>query len=121
MSKELENRLIHFSSAIISVGENLKDGYTSSQLSKQIIRSGISCSLNYGEAQNAESRKDFIHKNSIVLKELRETLVNLKLIKTSGLIKEDIIINEALKENDELVAIFTMLILTAKKNLESSK
>jgi four helix bundle protein len=117
MSKELENRLIGFSSMIINLGENLKDSYTSSQLSKQIIRSGISCSLNYGEAQNAESRKDFIHKNSIVLKELRETLVNLKLIKSSDLMKEEITINRALAENDELVAIFTRLILTAKKNM----
>jgi len=121
MSKELENRLIDFSSLIISVGENLKEGYASTQLSHQIIRSGISCALNYGEAQNAQSRKDFIHKTSVVLKELRETSVNLKLIHKSGLSKDNTITEMALKENDQLLAIFTKTILTAKKNLEKKE
>ena len=118
MKNNLENRIIDFSSMIISIGENLKEGYTSTQLSRQIIRSGISCSLNYGEAIHAESRKDFIHKNSIVLKELRETMINLRLIKKSGLMKDEITLDRILKENDELVAIFTRIVLTSKKNLE---
>jgi four helix bundle protein len=49
-----------------------------------MIRSATSSALNYGEAQNAESKRDFIHTTSIVLKELRETHINLQILyKTS--------------------------------------
>ena len=41
----------------------------------QLLRSGISPALNYGEAQSGESRRDFIHKIKIVLKELRELII----------------------------------------------
>jgi four helix bundle protein len=121
MKSNLEDRLVDFSSLIIVIGENLKEGYTSTQLSRQIIRSGISSSLNYGEAQHAESRKDFFHKCSIVLKELRETMVNLKLIRNSGLMNDIDLVEKALVENDELVAIFTKIILTTRRNLESEQ
>jgi four helix bundle protein len=67
--------------------------------------------LNYGEAQGGESRRDFIHKIKIVLKELRETFVCLKIIERS---KE--LIERAIKENDELVAIFVKSAETAQKN-----
>ncbi len=53
-------------------------------LAGQIVRSGTSVALNYGEAQSGESRKDFIHKMKIVLKELRETFVCLKIIHKSN-------------------------------------
>jgi len=46
-----------------------------------MIRSGTSPALNFGEAMAAESRNDFIHKLKIILKELRETFVCLKIIK----------------------------------------
>ncbi|MDD5509185.1 MAG: four helix bundle protein, partial [Bacteroidales bacterium] len=87
-----------------------------SQLSHQIIRSGISSALNYGEAQNAQSKKDFIHKVSIVIKELRETYINLKIIQNTLSSKDENQVIAAIKENDELLAIFTKTLLTAKRN-----
>jgi four helix bundle protein len=86
-------------------------------LSGQLVRSGTSVSLNYGEAQSAESRKDFIHKMKIILKELRETFVCLKLIDECKLFKLEKDIIAAKKENNELIAIFVKSIETAKKNL----
>jgi four helix bundle protein len=70
--------------------------------------------LNYGEAQSAESRNDFIHKVSVVLKELRETQINLKLL--SGSVAEDQNgqMNACLKEVDELIAIFHKTVMTAR-------
>ncbi len=62
--------------------------------------------MNYGEAQSAESRKDFIHKMKIILKELRETMIYLKLIKNRDLMRETVTIDKALIENNELIAIF---------------
>ena len=90
-------------------------------LSGQLVRSGTSVSLNYGEAQSAESRKDFIHKMKVILKELRETYVCLKIIHRSKLYKTEKKIIEAKSENNELISIFVKSLETAKKNLQSKK
>ncbi|MEN8225847.1 MAG: four helix bundle protein, partial [Bacteroidota bacterium] len=81
MRQDLENRLVTFSSGLIKFSNNLKTDWSVKILSDQILRSGTSCALNYGEAQYAQSKKDFISEVSIVLKELRETHINLKIIK----------------------------------------
>ena len=87
MKRELQNRLIDFTAVVIQLSESLNRTFEAWHLKKQIIRSSTSCALNYGEAQHAESKKDFIHKLSIVLKELRETQINLLLIKKVGICK----------------------------------
>lgn len=84
-----------------------------------MVRSGTSPALNSGEAQSAESRKDFIHKIKVVLKELRESFVCLKIIFKARLYKTDIKIEIALKENDELISIFVKSVETAQKNLKN--
>ena len=63
-----------------------------------MVRSGTSVSLNYGEAQGGESRKDFIHKMKVVLKELRETFICLKMIHNTKLFKTESKIIRAKKE-----------------------
>ncbi|WP_243231820.1 four helix bundle protein [Flavobacterium pectinovorum] len=73
--QELEDRLIDFAATIIIVASNFEKNYAGNHLSGKIIRSGTSPALNHGEAQSAESKKDFIHKMGICLKELRETFV----------------------------------------------
>ncbi|WP_348823883.1 four helix bundle protein [Flavobacterium aestuarii] len=83
--QELENRLIDFAAAIIISASTFKANYAGNHLGGQIIRSGISPALNYGEAQSAESTKDFIHKMGICLKELRETFVCLKIVEKAKL------------------------------------
>jgi four helix bundle protein len=70
--------------------------------------------LNYSEAQSAESRNDFIHKMSVVLKELRETHSNLKIIFRVKLYLEEIEIDKVIKENDELISIFVKSIETSR-------
>ncbi len=82
---DLEDRLIDFAVLIIEISENLNNTRAGNHISGQIIRSGTSPALNYGEAQSAESRNDFIHKLKVLLKELRETLVALKIIKRGSL------------------------------------
>ena len=118
MRQDLENRLVNFASAIIRLTKNLKKDTSSKLLADQILRSATSSALNYGEAQNAQSKKDFIHKSSIVLKELRETHINLQIINKSELHINKEEITTLLKENDELLAIFTASIITAKNNLK---
>ncbi len=69
-------------------------------LSSQLIRSGTSVSLNYGEAQSAESRRDFIHKMKISLKEMRETFICMKIIYDAKLFKSAANIENTIKENN---------------------
>ncbi len=82
---ELEERLIDFAVSVIGVAEALPDSRAGRHVAGQLVRSGTSPAPNYGEAQSAESRKDFIHKMKIALKELRESLVWLKIIERKPL------------------------------------
>jgi len=115
----LEERLVDFSVLMIQISNEMPNTKAGNHLAAQLIRSGTSVSLNYGEAQSGESRKDFIHKMKVVLKELRETFVCLKIIYKTKLFKSDQKIKNAMKENDELISIFVKSVATAQKNLEN--
>ena len=113
---DLENRLINFSVEIIKLSNDIKNTKAGNHLAGQIVRSGTSVSLNYGEAQSAESKKDFIHKMKIILKELRETYICLKIIDKSKLLKNEVVLEPLKIENNELVSIFVKSITTAEQN-----
>lgn len=116
---DLENRLVNFSLQIIKIAELLPLSFVGKHISSQLVRSGTSPALHYGEAQGAESRTDFIHKMKICLKELRETFISLKIIKLKPLIMGNAELQDnALKECNELISIFVKSIETAKKNRE---
>lgn len=116
---DLHERLIDFAVMIIKLTKEVENSKAGNHLVGQIIRSGSSPSLNYSEAQSAESRNDFIHKISIVLKELRETFACLKIIERAKLCLEtNNKIKEVLKENNELIAIFVKSIETSKTKLK---
>jgi four helix bundle protein len=120
-SSELEERLINFSVLIIEIANELPNSKAGNHLGGQIIRSGTSPALNYGEAQSAESRRDFIHKSKVILKELRETLVNLKIIYKAKLYKTEEKKIIAMKENNELISIFVASVKTAQRNMNALK
>ncbi len=110
---ELEERLINFSVLILKLSDNLPNSFAATHLSRQLIRSATSTALNYGEAQAAESRADFIHKMKIVLKELKESFVCLKILCKRGyVVGEDQRI--ILAECNELIAIFVTSLKTAQ-------
>ncbi|MCU0343820.1 MAG: four helix bundle protein [Ignavibacterium sp.] len=113
---DLEERLIEFAILIIKTTENLDNSKAGNHLAGQFVRSGTSPALQYGEAQSAESRNDFIHKLKILLKELRESLVALKIIKRVPLTNKFDLVEKALLECNELIAIFVKSIETAKNN-----
>lgn len=117
----LEERLIDFTVLIIEIINGIKKNKAGNHIANQLIRCGTSVSLNYGEAQAGESRKDFIHKMKIVLKELKETFVCLKIVKRADLYSNKPKLEYALKENNELISIFFTSISTAQKNLKKEK
>jgi four helix bundle protein len=116
--QEMEERLIEFASRIIDLAEALPKTAAAKHLGGQILRSGTSPALNYGEAQGAESREDFVHKMKICLKELRETLVCLKIIAKRNWFSEKKLA-PLIAENNELVSMFVTSVKTATN--QSSK
>jgi four helix bundle protein len=117
---DLEDRFIGFSCRVVDVVEALPNSRAGNYIAAQLIRCGMAPSLLYGEAQGAESRGDFIHKMKLVLKELKETRVCLKLIIKKQLIKPANRLIGLLSEGEELIGITAKSIETARKNSNTS-
>ena len=118
-TKELEERLIQFTSMVIELTNSLKRNRAGLTLNDQMSRSGISAALNYGEAAGSESLKDFIHKLQIVLKELRETWMALRITEKSKLSSNPDLLQDCIDECNELISIFTKSITTNKKKVKN--
>jgi len=103
---DLENRLLEYSVKIIRIVEQLPNTKVGNHVAGQLLRSGTSPYPNHGEAQAAESPKDFVHKLRISLKELRETKRWLKLIQRVPLVKQPEKMDDILEETEELIKIF---------------
>ena len=113
---DIEDRLIDFAVRIISAAESLPKMRVANHIAGQLIRCGTSPAPNYGAAQSAESRADFVHKMKVCLKELRETRVWLLMIVRAKLIKQVSKLDSLIQENNELISIFVTSIRTAKKS-----
>ncbi|HKO97783.1 MAG TPA: four helix bundle protein [Pyrinomonadaceae bacterium] len=113
-SDELEERLIDFSVRIVKLSASLPKTPAGKHISGQVLRSGTSPAPNYGEARGAESHADFVHKLRIVLKELNETSIWLRIIERSQLLRSDLIV-DIIGENRELCRIFTASLKTAQR------
>jgi four helix bundle protein len=114
-SFDLEDRLVDFACKCLDVCELLPATKAGQNLEYQLSKSSTATALIYGEAQAAESRADFLHKMRMVLKEIKETRINLKIIKRKPVLvhqKVDIAFNEV----NELMAIFIKSVETAKGN-----
>ncbi len=112
---DLEDRLVEHASIMIELTEALPNSRAGNHIAGQLLRSGTSAAPNYGEAQAAESRKDFIHKMGICLKELRESRIWLRIIDRRSMVKRALW-NPAMVETEELIRIFKSSIATAKRN-----
>jgi four helix bundle protein len=118
---DLDERLIDFAALIIIITESLHNTRAGNYIAGQLVRSGTSPALHYGEAQSAESRADFIHKLKVLLKELRESRNALRLIKKAVLTDKMDNVEKAQIECVELISIFVKSIETAKRNMEEEK
>jgi four helix bundle protein len=114
-SFDLEDRLLEYAAAIIRLVEELPPTRAGNHVAGQLLRSGTSPLPNHGEAQDAESRNDFIHKFKICLKELRESHRWLRLIHRVPLLPEHKVA-PVLTETDELIRIFKTSLQTAQRN-----
>ena len=113
---DLEDRFVEFAARVIDVVEALPKTRAGNYLAGQFVRCGLAPALLYGEAQSAESRDDFIHKMKIILKELKELRVCIKLIIRKQMIKPVSRLNDLKGECEELIMIISKSIDTARKN-----
>jgi len=109
----LSEWLLDFGANIISLVIKIDKTVAGRNIANQLMYAGTSAGANYEEACGAESKADFIHKIQIVLKELRESLYWLKLIKKAELISQNDL-DPLLNEADELAKIFAKSIITAR-------
>lgn len=84
-------------------------------LSKQLLRSGTSIGANVHEAISGQSKRDFVHKLSIALKEAKETQYWLNLLKDSDYINQELFKGVS-KNCSELIKILSSIIITTKEN-----
>jgi four helix bundle protein len=117
-ANELEERLIDFAVRVVKLSGNLPKTSAGKHIAGQILRSGTSPAPNYGEARGAESHADFVHKLRIVLKELNETSIWLRVIERSQLLRRELI-TDIIGENRELCRIFTSSLKTASYRVRS--
>jgi four helix bundle protein len=120
LADEMEERFLEFAARICALVEALPDTKTGRHISGQLIRCGTSPAPNYAEACAAESRNDLTHKLGIVLKELRETRIWLKLSVKTATMKTSRL-NPLIDECTELMNIIGKSIVTAKANTPAKK
>ncbi len=118
---DLEERLIEFAVLILSIAAFVPKTNISMPLAGQLSKSGTAVALNYAEAQSAESRKDFVHKLKVALKELRETQVCLKIINKMNWLNTTEQLDQALSESNQLISILMKSIETATNNMNNEK
>jgi len=120
---DLERRLLHYAVRCVRLAEKLPKTRAGTHIAKQFLRSGTSPLPNHGEAQAAESPDDFVHKLRVCLKELRESLRWLQLIRLVPLVSSGADVAEVgalVKETDELIRIFVASVRTAERNRSSA-
>ena len=113
---DLQDRLIDYAVRDRQTFRSDPESKAGKHVCLQVLRSGTSPAPNYGEAQSAESRADFIHKLKIALKELRETEIWLKIIVRAKLVKSPEQLMPLLEETDELISILFKSVETANKH-----
>lgn len=111
---QLSERLLNFVVKVIKIVDNLPNTIAGRHIGGQLVSVGTSCGANYEEGCGAESRSDFVHKMSIVLKELKETRYWLRVIHRNKMLVPKYT-EPMLDECEQLCAIIGKSISTAKK------
>jgi len=112
---DLEDKLLEFAVAVVELTDDLPNTRSGNHLAGQLLRCGTSPYGHHGEVESAESRKDFIHKLKICLKELRETRRWLRLVSRFKKMNRDPRLVAFLAEAEELIRIFVASVRTTER------
>jgi four helix bundle protein len=113
---DLEDRLLQFAVAVVELTDDLPNTRSGNHIAGQLLRCGTSP---YGEVESAESRKDFIHKLKVCLKELRETRRWLRLLSRLKKMNRDPRLVACLAEAEELIRIFVASVRTTERRRDT--
>ena len=113
---EMKKRTKQFGLRVIKLVESLPTAQTARTIGNQLLRSGMSVGANYRAACRGRSKADFIAKAGISLEEADECLYWMEMLQEAGIVPVEKM-KDLMKEADELVAIFTASIKTARANL----
>ena len=117
--KDIRERTFEFAVRIIKLCHELdKKAGVGRNLSRQLLNAGTSVGANAEEAQAAQSKPDFISKNSIALKEARETHYWLRLLIASEIVPEPKLA-ELRDEAEELKRILASIVVSARRSQQS--
>lgn len=117
---DIAERLVTLAVSVVKVVDALSDTLAGRHVAGQLLRAGTSPGANYEEARGAKSRRDFLHKLGIALKELHETRYWLRVVAGSSLAANQRV-SEVLSEVDELCRILGSSKRTASMNREMSQ
>jgi four helix bundle protein len=112
---DLEDRLLEFAVAVVELTDDLPNTRSGNHIAGQLLRCGTSPYGHHGEVESAESRKDFIHKLKVCLKELRETRPWLRLVSRLKTMNRDPRLVACLAEAEELIRIFVASVRTTER------
>jgi four helix bundle protein len=110
--ENISMRLRRFAVQVVRLCQTFPKGPAAKHILGQLVRAATGGGANYEEARGAESRADFIHKVGVANKEMREALYWLRLVQDAELAVD---VDALVREADELVAILTASIKTAKQ------
>ena len=112
--KQLKKRTKQFAKNIILLCRNLPNNREGRLVGDQMFRSATSVAANYRAACRGRSKAEFVSKLAIVEEEADETMFWLELIKEMNIYKESLV-DELIKESNEIIAIIVSSIRTVKK------
>ena len=112
----IKNKSFEFALSIVNLVRKVQYKDNEYVLSRQLLKSGTAIGAIISEAEHAESKKDFIHKMSIALKEANESKYWLQLMHQSNYINIDVY-NQFYNDLIEIIRILITIVKSAKKNL----
>ena len=115
-AEDLKSRTKQFGLRTIKLVEALPPAKTATMIGNQLLRSGTSVGANYRSACRARSKPDFISKVSISIEEADESLFWMELLIEAGIIPPEKL-NSLTKEANEIIAILTASVKTARSHL----
>ena len=113
---DIAGRLVELAVMVVKVVDALPETPAGKHVAGQLLRSGTSPGANYEEARGAESRRDFVHKLGIALKELQETRYWLRVVAGANLVASHTV-QQLLGEVDALCRILG----TSKQTASSTR
>lgn len=116
--EDLKRRTKQFSLRVIKLVESLPSTTTARTIGNQLLRSGMSVGANYRAACRGKSKADFIAKAGISLEEADECMYWMEMLQEANIVPIEKL-KDLMKEANELVAIFTASIKTARAHLRS--